>query len=159
MCALVLCQPECVAAYLHFLLSRYNHLLKSLATLIGHLHGSPFRDMSFALAKDIPYRTLTASVLRSFCYHLYVLLCSLFSTTGGAGTAAVGGRLEAAKNRHGSNPYPMPFSFLPSGTEEEVMLNVSQESNGYWEDLPCTSHQHPSKKSYCVKEHSTARAI
>ena len=104
-----------------FFLSRYNHLLKSSAALIRHLHGSPFRDMSFALAKDAPYRTLTASVLRSFCYHhLYVLLCSW--------TAAVGGRLEAAKNRHGSNPNPMPFSFLPSGTEEKKLLNMSQAS-------------------------------
>ena len=119
-CACARLSSECVAAYLHFLLSRYNHLLKSSATLIRHMHGSPFRDMSFALAKDSSYRTLTASVLRSFCYHLYVLLCSW--------TAAVGGRLEAAKNRHGSNPNPMPFSFLPSGTEEIVILNMSQAS-------------------------------
>ena len=111
-CALVLCQPECVAAYLHFLLSQYNHLLKSSATLIRHLHGSPLRDMSFALSKDAPYRTLTASVLRSFCYHLYVLLCSLFSTTGGQGQLlwAVGWKLL----KTGMAPIPIPCRFPSS---------------------------------------------
>ena len=89
----------------------------------------PFLRYVICIGKGCPLQNFD-----SFCVAQFLLppLCAPLFTVlynRGAGTAAVGGRLEAAKNRHGSNPNPMPFSFLPSGTEEIVMLNMSQASN------------------------------